>query len=323
MMLLAADIGGTKTLLGLFEPASPRPIPFVVRSFRTLDYADLTTMVAEFLRGAGVASSRIITACAGVAGPILNEVATVTNIAWKVDAPRVASAIGFGRLALLNDLEAVAYAVPALQAAELDVLQVGTARPGGNIALIAPGTGLGEGLLHSVDGRFVPSPSEGGHADFSARTEREIALLRDLTTRYGRADVEHVVSGRGIVNIHRVMHAGPCAADVNLGDDNAPAAITAAAFDRRCPGCVETLDLFVEAYGAETGNLALRTVSTGGVFLGGGITPKILPALTTGAFLRAFLAKPPLGPMLSAMPVAAILNAEAGLLGAAIFAARG
>lgn len=321
-MLLAADIGGTKTLLGLFEPASPRPTPFVVRSFRTLDYADLTTMIAEFLRGAGVAPSRIVTACAGVAGPILGDVATVTNIPWQVDAPRVASTFGFGRLALLNDLEAVACAVPALQASEVHVLQAGTPMRGGNIALIAAGTGLGEGLLHSVDGRFVPSPSEGGHADFAARTEREIALLRDLTARYGRADVEHVVSGRGLVNIHRVTHAGLCAAGVDLQDLNAPAAITAAAFDRRCLGCVETLDLFVEAYGAEAGNLALRTVSTGGMFVGGGITPKILPALTTGAFLRAFLAKPPLGPMLSTMPVTAILNAEAGLLGAAIFAAR-
>ena len=321
-MLLAADIGGTKTLLGLFEPAFPRPTPLVVRSFRTLDHADLTTMIAEFLCGAGVASSRITAACAGVAGPILDEVATVTNIAWQVDAPHVAGAFGFGRLALLNDLEAVAYAVPALQASEVHVLQAGTPRRGGNIALIAAGTGLGEGLLHATDGRLVPSPSEGGHADFAARTEREIALLRDLTARYGRADVEHVVSGGGLMNIHRVTHAGSCAAGVNLEDDNAPAAITTAALDRRCPGCVETLDLFVEAYGAEAGNLALRTVATGGVFLGGGIAPKILPALMAGAFLRAFLAKPPLGPMLSAMPVTAILNAEAGLLGAAIFASR-
>jgi glucokinase len=322
-MLLAADIGGTKTLLGLFEPASPRPLPFVVRRFRTLDYPDLATMIAEFLSGAGVAASRILAACAGVAGPILGDVAKLTNIPWQVDALRVASTFGLGRLALLNDLEAVAWAVPALQASEVHVLQAGTPRRGGNIALIAAGTGLGEGLLHSVDGRFVPAPSEGGHADFAARTEREIALLRDLTARYGRADVEHVVSGRGLVNIHRVTHAGPCRAGVNLQDAGAPAAITAAAFDRRCPDCVETLDLFVEAYGAEAGNLALRTVATGGVFVGGGIAPKILPALTTGAFIRAFRAKPPLDPMLSAMPVTAILNPEAALLGAAIFAARG
>ena len=154
--------------------------------------------------------------------------------------------------------------MPVLRESETHVLQEGEAIRGGNIGLIAAGTGLGEALLHNVDGRFVPSASEAGHADFAARTEREIALTRDLTTRYGRADVEHVVSGRGLVNIHRVAHTQPCAAGVDLDSADAPAAISAAALDRRCPGCVETLDMFVDAYGAEAGNLALRTVSTGG-----------------------------------------------------------
>ena len=321
-MLLAADIGGTKTLLGLFERASPRPTPVAVRAFLTIDYPDLTAMIAAFLRDAGVASSRIAQACAGVAGPILGDVASVTNIPWRVDAARVAADFGFARLALLNDLEALAHAVPTLLASEVRVLQTGSPVRGGNIALIAAGTGLGEGLLHNVDGRYVPSPSEGGHVDFAARTEREIAVLRDLTARHGRADVEHVISGPGLVNIHRVLHGRPCAAAVNRHDPAAPAAITTAALDGRCPDCVDTLDLFVEAYGAEAGNLALRTVSTGGVFVGGGIAPKILPALTAGGFLRAFLAKPPLGPLLAALPVTAILNAEAGLMGAAIFAGR-
>jgi glucokinase len=294
----------------------------VVRAFRTLDYPDLTAIIAALLRDAGVASSRIVHACAGVAGPILGDVASVTNIPWHVDAARVAADFGFARLALLNDLEALAHAIPTLLPSEVRVIQTGAPVRGGNIALIAAGTGLGEGLLHRVDGRFVPSPSEGGHADFAARTEREIDVLRDLTARHGRADVEHVVSGPGLVNIHRVLHSRPCAAAVDRDDPAAPAAITAAALDRRCPDCVDTLDLFVEAYGAEAGNLALRTVSTGGVFVGGGIAPKILPALTAGGFLRAFLAKPPLGAMLSAMPVNAILNPEAGLLGAAIVAGR-
>jgi glucokinase len=167
----------------------------------------------------------------------------------------------------------------------------------------------------------VPSASEAGHADFAARTEREIALTRDLTGRYGRADVEHVVSGRGLVNIHRVAHHEPCAAAVDLSSPDAPAAISTAALERRCAGCVETLDMFIEAYGAESGNLALRAVSTGGLYIGGGIAPKILPSLTAGAFMRAFLAKPPLDSMLRAMPVRVILNAESGLLGAAVFAA--
>jgi glucokinase len=211
--------------------------------------------------------------------------------------------------------------VPVLHESETHVLQEGATQPGGNIGLIAAGTGLGQALIHNIDRRFVPSASEAGHADFAARTEREIALLRDLTIRYGRADVEHVVSGRGLVNIHRVAHRQPCAAAVDLGSHDAPAAISAAAMARACAGCVETLDVFVEAYGAEAGNLALRSVSTGGMYIGGGIAPKILPALTTGVFMRAFLAKPPLDVLLAAMPVKVILNAESGLLGAAVFAA--
>jgi len=326
-MLLAGDIGGTKTLLGLFDAAPARPRPLMVRAFGTLDHPDLQTLIAEFLKTPDAGTARaahggIETACFGVAGPVVDETVKVTNVPWFVDARRVASALGIARVSLLNDLEALAHAVPVLRESETHVLQEGEAMRGGNIALIAAGTGLGQALLHNVDGRFLPSASEAGHADFAARTEREIALVRDLTTRYGRADVEHVVSGRGLINIHRVAHEQPCAAGVDLESPDAAAAMSAAALERRCPGCVETLDMFVEAYGAESGNLALRSVSTGGLYIGGGIAPKILPALTTGRFMRAFLAKPPLDPMLAAMPVKVILNAEAGLLGAAVFAAE-
>jgi glucokinase len=318
-LLLAGDIGGTKTLLGLFEPAAPRPRPIVIRAFGTLDFADLGDMIAAFLDGARGSPERVGRACFGVAGPVIDEAADLTNVPWRVDARRTSRSFAMP-VWLLNDLQAMAYAVPVLHDSEVLVLQQGEAVPTGNIALIAAGTGLGEALLHHIEGRRVPSPSEGGHADFAARTEREIALLRDLTARYGRADVEHVISGRGLVNIHRVCHRDGCAASVDLADPAAPAAISTAALERRCPGCVETLDLFVEAYGAEAGNLALRSVSTGGLFVGGGIAPKILPALTSGAFMRAFGAKPPLDAMLRAMPVKVILNEEAGLLGAAVFA---
>jgi len=320
-MLLAGDIGGTKTLLGLFDSASARPRPILTRSFGTLDYHDLSTMIAEFLKEGAATAAEIDVACFGVAGPVRDDSARLTNVPWFVDAGRVAKANGIRRVMLLNDLESMAWAVPALRESEVHVLQAGEPLPGGNIALIAAGTGLGQALLHNVDGRFVPSASEGGHADFAARTEREFVLVRDVTARYGRTDVEHVVSGRGLVNIHRVAHQQPCRAAIDLEAPGAPAAISAAAMERSCPGCVETLDLFVEAYGAESGNLALRTVSTGGLFIGGGIAPKILPAMTTGAFMRAFRAKPPLEAILSAMPVKIILNADAGLLGAAVFAA--
>lgn len=318
-LLLAGDIGGTKTLLGLFEPAATRPRPVAVRAFGTLEYRELTDMVAEFLDGAAGSRVPVVRACFGVAGPVIDEGAALTNVPWRVDARRVNRTFGID-VRLLNDLQAMACSVPVLSDDELLVLQKGEPVEAGNIAIIAAGTGLGEALLHHIDGRRVPSPSEGGHADFAARTGREITLLRDLTARYGRADVEHVISGRGLVNIHRVAHASPCTGSVDLDDPAAPAAITGAALEGRCAGCVETVDLFVEAYGAEAGNLGLRSVATGGVFIGGGIAPKIIPAFTTGAFMRAFCAKPPLETMLRAMPVKMILNEEAGLIGAAVFA---
>jgi glucokinase len=320
-MLLAGDIGGTKTLLGLFDPEPVRPRTIVIRSFSTLDYQDLPSMIAAFLEDAEAPRGAVERACFGVAGPVLGDSATLTNVPWRVEARGVTAAFGITRVHLLNDLEAMAWSIPVLREAEVHVLQEGVAMRGGNIALIAAGTGMGQALLHWIQDRFVPSASEAGHADFAARTEREIALVRDLRARYGRADVEHVVSGRGFLNLHRVAHREPCRAGIDLDAHDAPALISAAALDRRCPGCVETLDMFVDAYGAEAGNLALRAVSTGGLFVGGGIAPKILPAMTGGAFMRSFLAKPPLEAMVAKMPVKIILNAQAGLLGAAVFAA--
>jgi len=214
----------------------------------------------------------------------------------------------------------MAYAVPVLHTAELHVLQEGVALAGGNMALIAAGTGLGEALLHRIDGRFIPSPCEGGHADFAARTERDITVLRTLVQRYKRASVEHVVSGPGLINVHRAIHAGPCRAVADQHSRDAPAAITGAALEGRCPECVDTLATFVEAYGAEAGNLALRSVATAGLFVGGGIAPKILPALTDGRFMHAFRDKAPLDGLMARIPVKVILHAEPGLLGAAVHA---
>lgn len=319
-MILAGDIGGTKTLLGLFDPVPARPRAATVQSFATLEYPDLPSMVGEFLRHAS-GGADVDRACFGVAGPVIGDSAQLTNVPWRVDAPRVARAFSISRVRLLNDLQAMAYSIPVLEDDEVHVLQRGEPLRGGNVALIAAGTGLGEALLHNIDGRFVPSASEGGHADFSARTEREIVVLRELTKRYGRVDVERIVSGRGLSNLHRVTHTDTCAAGIDPDDLESPAAISTAALDRRCAGCVEAFDIFVEAYGAETGNLALRSVATGGVFVGGGIAPKILPALENGPFLGAFRAKTPLDGMLRSIPVKVILNAETGLLGAAVFAA--
>jgi len=321
-MILAGDIGGTKTLVGLFDPGAPRPRQLAVRTFATLEFDGLSAMLSVFLADASVKAATVESACFGVAGPIVGDAVQLTNAPWRVDAGQVAGTLGLKRVRLLNDLQAMAWAVSVLHESELHVLQKGEASGAGNIAVIAAGTGLGQALLHNVGGRLIPSPSEAGRADFAARTEREIALLRDLVSRNGHAAVEDVVSGPGLVNIHRITHGTTaCAAAIDLGDAGAPAAISRAALEQRCRGCIDTLDLFVGAYGAEAGNLALRTVATGGVYIGGGIAPKILPALTSGTFMSAFRAKPPFEPMLDRIPVRVILNAETGLLGAAVFAA--
>jgi glucokinase len=324
-VILGGDIGGTKTLLGLFEPQPSRPRPVTTRSYLTGDYPDLQTIIGVFLKEAGTPQAAVEAACFGVAGPVVgdrHESARLTNRDWPIDGRLVAASLGLKRVRLLNDLMAMAYAIPVLDEADLLTLQPGKAQASGDIAVIAAGTGLGEAVLHRQGGRLVPWPSEGGHADFAARNESEIRVLRWLIDEYGRAQVERVVSGSGLVNLHRVIHDAACGAVRDLTRPGAPAAITRAALHGRCASCRQALTMFVEAYGAEAGNLALRSLSTGGLFVGGGIAPKILPALTNGAFIEAFVSKAPFESLLEAMPVKVILTTDNGLLGAAVYAAR-
>jgi glucokinase len=320
-MILAGDIGGTSSRLGLFDSVRPRPRRLAMQTFTTLDFPNLQSMIGEFLKSASI-DGTIDHASFGVAGPVANNAARLTHVPWGVDGRVMTGALGVKHVCVLNDLVAMAHSVPVLDDSELHTLQAGEPAPGGNMLLMAAGTGLGISLLHNINGRVAPSPSEGGHADFAARTEREIELLRDLTARFGRAEVEYVIAGKGLVNIHRAIHRAPCAAGVDLGDVDAPAEISRAALDGRCAGCIEVLDFFVESYGAEAGNLALRMMTTGGVYIGGGIAPKILPALEHGPFLKAFRAKGRFEPLLAKMPIKVIMNSEAGLLGAAVFGAN-
>jgi glucokinase len=335
-MLLAGDVGGTKTLLGLFERggAGERPRPVLIREFGTLDFDSFEEIVDEFLGVRdGAAAAPIEVMCVGVAGPVNGLVARLTNVPWIVNLGLLAPRAGRARLKLLNDLEAMAHAVAHLEPDEFAVLQEGIANPRGNAALIAAGTGLGEALLHNVNGRFLPSPSEGGHADFGPRNAREIELTAFAMRERGRVEVETLLSGPGIVNIYRFVHGGaavdgPRYADVGCegvadGTDiaDAPAQITEAALSGACLRCAETLNLFVDLYGSEAGNLALRSVATAGLYVGGGIAPKILPALETGRFLEAFRDKPPMSDLLATIPIRVILNEQAGLLGASVHAA--
>src|SRR5688572_29473277 len=319
-MILAGDVGGTKTLLGLFEHARPRPSQRHLFRYSTTAFSSFGDLLAAFAADVG-GMPRLAAVALGIAGPVVGRVARLTNHPGAVDADGLAARSG-APVALLNDLEAMAHSLEVLTPDELLVLQAGEPQPGGHAALVAAGTGLGEAALHRVDGRLVPAPTEAGHADFAARTDREWALARMLTRLYGRATVEHVLSGPGIVNLHRFTHDGnPCPSVEGVAQSGQPAAITAAALDGGCLRCAEALEMFISIYGAEAGNLALRTLAIAGLYVGGGIVRHILPAIQRGdTFMRAFLAKPPMEALLLRIPVKLILNAETGILGAAVHA---
>ncbi|MPY90110.1 MAG: glucokinase [Luteitalea sp.] len=324
-MLLASDLGGTKTAVGLFKRTSGRPELLDTREFPTLDFPGLSAILVSFLQTTGTRPSEIEAACLGVAGPIIKQVVRLSNVPWQVDSREVIATTGIRRLWLLNDVEAMAYAVSALKPEELHTLQTGSYNPDGNMCLLTAGTGLGQAILVRHEGRLLPCPSEGGHADFAARTPREIELLQNLTRRHGRTHTEHIVSGPGLVNLLRFTSQGHSSLLKGHEGDNddreLPAAITKRGLEVSDPQCVEALHLFLGIFGAAAGNFALQSTATGGVFLGGGIPPKILDAFELPLFLEAFLHKSPMEHMLEQIPIHVILNRRAGLLGAAVYAA--
>jgi glucokinase len=320
-MLLAGDVGGTKTLLGLFAREDRRPVARVTKGYPTHEYESLEAVVDAFETDLGTTLT-LDAAAFGVAGPVTDGVAHLTNVGWEVGRDRLGRRLR-APVRLLNDLEAMAYAVEILTPAEVADLQAGTPVPDGDAAVIAAGTGMGQALLRRIDGTLRACASEGGHADFAARTDREMELVRVLRERHGRVEVEQVLSGPGLLNLHAFTHrGGECDLVPDLEAPDAPAEVTRAALGGRCQGCAEALRMFVSAYGAEAGNLALRSLATSGVYLGGGIAPKILQALRSGVFMEAFLDKPPMTDLLSRIPVRVILNTDAALLGAAICADR-
>jgi glucokinase len=250
-----------------------------------------------------------------------------TNLPWRIDADALQQQFGFAACDLLNDLEATAYGLPALEMQDVETLHAGAAHAAGNQAVIAAGTGLGEAGLFWDGHNHIPYATEGGHTSFSASNELEFALLQFLQQRHGHVSWERVVSGMGIATLHEFLcHynkvASPAWLQAEMQQSSVAAVITRAALSQQDEICVQTLDLFVRLYGAEAGNLALKTMSRGGIYLGGGIPPKIMPSLRTDTFLQAFFNKGRMRPLLEAMPVRVILNDKAALFGAALFAAR-
>jgi glucokinase len=314
--VLAADVGGTKTLLAL-APLSQGAAPSALRAFASRDAPDLETLLERFLASAG--RPELAAAAIAGAGPVEDDAIALTHLPWRIEAERVARALGTTRVCLLNDLAATALGMLDLPPGAWQTLQPGRARRDGTIAVIAAGTGLGEALIVFDGGAPRALPSEGGHAAFAPRGPREIALLAQLAgPGSAHVPVEDVVSGPGLVRIHDFLRArtggGAPGAAASPGDR--AAAIAAAALHGDDPLCVEALELFARCYGAAAGDLALHGFATGGVRLGGGIAPKILPALRRGGFLEAFRDKGRFRDWLAALPVAVCTAEDAALRGA-------
>lgn len=321
---LAGDIGGTKTRLAVAEVSGTRVHIRRELSYVSRDYATFDLLLDDFLSGSdGVPAHAAI----GVAGPVNGGAVQTTNLPWRIDAHTLQQRFAFARCTLLNDLEATAYGLPALGRDDLLTLQPGAPDACGNAAVIAAGTGLGEAGLYWDGQRHHAFATEGGHASFSPANELDMALLRHLQQQYRHVSWERVVSGMGLPSLHEFLRnhrqaPAPQWLAEQMRDGDAAAAIADAALGGRDEICVETLNWFVRLYGAEAGNLALKTMSRGGVYLGGGIAPKILPLLQNGLFVEAFLDKGRMRPLLENMPVRVILNDRAALFGAALRAAQ-
>jgi glucokinase len=324
-LILAGDIGGTKTHLALFSLQGEKLQAEIKKTFPSKQYPGLEPVIEEFIADQQVSISR---ACFGIAGPVVDGQVKTPNLPWVVDSINIAQRFKLDSVALLNDLEAAAYGIFTLEPQELFTLNEGVSGQRGNKVLIAAGTGLGEATLYD-DGRdHHPSASEGGHGDFAPTDETQIDLLRYLIKKCGHVSYERVVSGPGIGNIYgflrdtgRLEEPDWLKEKISASED-ASAVISQEGLAGNSAICVQALNLFVSVYGAEAGNLALRGKATGGVYIGGGIAPKILAKLEDGTFMRAFLHKGRYLELLSGMPVRVILNDQAALQGAAFYAVR-
>lgn len=321
-LLIAGDIGGTKTHLAIFSVVDGPRTPLATATFPSQQYTGLEVIVQEFLAQTGMAVTR---ACFDVAGPVLSGHATITNLPWEIDEGALRDFLRIDAVRLLNDLEALAYAVPMLQADDVYTLHAGSAVPHGTIAVVAPGTGLGEAFLTWDGAGYRAYPSEGGHTDFAPLDELQDGLLRYMRQRYAHVSVERVCSGIGIANMYDYIVSSGYAVEVPavaarlaVAEDRTPLIIEAALHaDPPSPCCAVTLDMFIAMLGAEAGNFALKTLATGGVYLGGGIPPRLIRTLEQGLFLQSFRAKGRFTELLSRVPVVIITNPNAALLGAA------
>jgi glucokinase len=322
-MILAGDIGGTNARLAYFQPQNGRFQLISERVFPSRDHRGLGEIVKQFLDESG---TRPEAACFGIAGPVRNGRVETSNLPWVIEQSVLANQIHLAATLLINDLEASAWGIGALGMEDLVTLNPGAGSVAGNQAVVAPGTGLGEAGLFWDGSRHHVFACEGGHTDFAARGELQAELLRFLVTKFGHVSYERILSGPGLVNVYEFLCASGCgkeSAELSAarGAGDPAAAISQAALSGKDSLAGKALDLWIAVYGAETSNLGLKIMSTGGLFLAGGISPKILPKLQGSLFMEAFLDKGRMRPLVEAMPVHVVTNEKAGLLGAARCAA--
>ncbi len=321
-MLLAGDVGGTKTNLAIFSSEAGWRAPVAEATFPSAQYPGLEAVVQEFLKQRNFSVDH---ASFGVAGPVVAGSATITNLPWMMDEKQLQKELDIPSVRLLNDLDAIAHAIPFLEPQDLHTLNEGQPISKGAIAVIAPGTGLGEGFLTWDGSRYRAHTSEGGHADFAPTNTSQIELLRYLLARFPHVSFERVCSGKGMPNIYSYLKDTGYAEEPQwlaeqlvAAQDRTPIIVNNALDKEKATKlCVGTLNTFVSILGAEAGNLALKVLATGGVYLGGGIPPRILSFLQDGRFMQAFTHKGRLTEMLTRMPVHIILNPKIALLGAA------
>ncbi|MBD2103842.1 glucokinase [Leptolyngbya sp. FACHB-261] len=332
--LLAGDIGGTKTILRLLEIRKGERQTLLERRYTSADYPHLAPVVQAFLQESEAANQGDELpsyACFAIAGPVINDTSELTNLSWKLDGRQLEQELGIDHVHLINDFAAVGYGLLALGPEDLEVLQPG--RPNTERQSAAPiiavgaGTGLGQAFLIHQPSGYEVFASEGGHADFAPRTEQEVGLLHYLLQRYGRVSAERVVSGQGITAIYEYLRDSQYAPESEavrreMAQQDPSAVVSTYALAHKDRLCEQALEIFVSAYGAEVGNLAIKVLAYGGVYITGGIAPKILPKLKEGSFLESFLAKGRMRPLMEQMPVYVVLNAKVGLMGAAVFAER-
>jgi glucokinase len=324
MRVLAGDIGGTKSLLALCETEGETIRIVREARFDSEAYPGLEAIVTEFLGPGGTAG--IDAAGFGIAGPIVDGESRAVNLAWQVVESRLAADIGIPRTRILNDLEAVGLGIPRLRPEDAVPLQVGTENPHGTIAVIGAGTGLGEGFLTWSTLGYQAHPSEGGHCDFAPRTSEECALLDFLRTQHDHVSCERVLSGPGLISLYRFVIArgapeSPLVRDEMAAAEDPAPIVTQHALSRSDEACIRALDIFVSVYGAEAGNLALKVMPTGGVYIVGGIAPRIAGKLQDGPFIEAFRSKGRHASILERIPVRLVIEPRVGLIGAASIAA--